>query len=175
MTTFIIVASLITIAVLVLLIMPLVRTRNTLSYERQAQNIHYAKERLEELEDQLKNASITATDYESLKLEIETTLAHDIDLATQPSQAEATAPARSNKPSITGLSISLPIVAIIFYLATGTPEAMSPEHAEKQSKAKAGDINQLVQQMEQKLAENPDDIQGWGLFSRTNLKLGRFA
>jgi len=83
MTLFIVSVLSIIVASLFLLARPLLKTRNTLSYERHAQNIHYAKERIQELEEQLKNASISATDYEALKLEIESNLASDIDLASQ--------------------------------------------------------------------------------------------
>lgn len=172
MTSFIVIALLITCLVLGLLFVPLLRTRNTLSYERHAQNIHYAKERLQELEDQLKNASISATDYEALKLEIETTLAHDIDLADQASHAETTLPRRSNKFAISMLGVFIPLAAVGFYLISGTPEMLSP--ARTTERPSAEQINQLIQDIEQKLAQNPDDLTGWTLLSRTYLSLGRF-
>jgi len=172
MTSFIIIALLITLAALTLLIVPLLRTRNTVSYERHAQNIHYARERLQELEGQLKNASISATDYEALKLEIETTLAQDIDLASQSKQIEAR-PRRSNKFTISLLSIGLPIAATAVYLITGTPDSLNPQRAHTAPSAEQ--VNQLVSGIESKLAENPDDLEGWSLLSRTYLSLGRFS
>ena len=89
MNMFIFIAALITLLTIALLILPLVRNRNIISYERKAQNIHFAKERLAELEQQLKNAAISAADYEALKLEIENTLAEDIDIAQQSEQTHA--------------------------------------------------------------------------------------
>ena len=172
MTVFIFVAALITLAALALLVIPLLRTKDTVSYERHAQNIHYAKERLQELEEQLKNASISATDYEALKLEIETTLAQDIDIAAQAKPNETSSQRRSNKTSIVFLSLSLPIMALAFYLMSGTPEALSPQHAK--ARPSAEQINKLVEGIEAKLAQNPDDIEGWGLLSRTYLSLGRY-
>ena len=94
MVTFILAAILIVLATLALLVWPLLFTRNTFSYARHAQNIHYAKERLAELEEQLKNAAISATDYEALKLEIESTLAEDIDLANSESSENTVLPRR---------------------------------------------------------------------------------
>jgi len=73
MNTFIIIAFLITALTLVLLVLPLVCNRTVIAYERKTQNIHFAKERLAELEQQLNNAAISVTDYEALKLEIENT------------------------------------------------------------------------------------------------------
>jgi len=108
MTAFILIAIIITIIAFFLLVFPLIRTRNTISYERHAQNIHYARERLQELEEQLKNATISATDYEALKLEIETTLAHDIDLASRTKLNQTVPAKRSNKLLISLLGVCLP-------------------------------------------------------------------
>jgi cytochrome c-type biogenesis protein CcmH len=172
MTSFIIAAAVITLISLGILIMPLLRTRNTVSYERQAQNIHYAKERLEELEEQLKNASISATDYEALKLEIESTLAHDIDIVNNSSDTQVAGPRRSNKMAIGLLSIFLPLSAIGFYLIVGTPEAIDPV---SQSRPSQEQVDNLIGDIEKRLEENPNDLEGWQIISQTYLSLGRYA
>jgi len=174
MTSFIITAALITLVSLGILILPLLRTRNTVSFERQAQNIHYAKERLEELEEQLKNASISATDYEALKLEIESTLAHDIDIANNTNDPQTAGPRRSNKLAIGLLSIFLPLSAIGFYLIVGTPEAIEPI-AQSQDRPTQQQIQDLIEGIEKRLEENPDDLEGWQVLSQTYLTLGRYA
>ena len=173
MTAFTLSALLITTIALGLLVMPLIRTRNTLSYERHAQNIHYARERLQELEQQLKNASISATDYEALKLEIETTLAQDIDLAAKSELEQTVQPRRSNKFMIGMLALFLPIAGTGFYLLSGTPETFDPERAK--ARPSAEQINQLVGSIEARLEQDPKDLRGWTLLSKTYLSLGRFA
>ena len=172
MTTFIIAAAIITILALGILVLPLLRTRNTVSYERQAQNIHYAKERLEELEAQLKNASISATDYEALKLEIESTLAHDIDIANNSTDEQTDGPRRSNKLVIGLLSVFLPLSALGFYWVVGTPKALT---LSAQVQPESGEIESLISGVEERLAENPDDLDGWQLLSKTYLTLGRYS
>jgi cytochrome c-type biogenesis protein CcmH len=171
MITFIIAAAVITLIALGILIMPLLRTRNTVSYERQAQNIHYAKERLEELEAQLENASISATDYEALKLEIESTLAHDIDIVNNSNDSKVAGPRRSNKPAIALLSIFLPLSAIGFYLLVGTPEAIDPV---AQARPNQEQVDNLIGDIEKRLEENPNDLEGWQILSQTYLTLGRY-
>jgi len=172
MTPFIIAASVITLIALGILIMPLLRTRNTVSYERQAQNIHYAKERLEELEAQLKNASISATDYEALKLEIESTLAHDIDIVNNSSDTQVAGPRRSNKLAIGLLIVFLPLSAIGFYLIVGTPEAINPIAESSPSQKQVDD---LIADIEKRLEESPNDLEGWQVLSQTYLTLGRYT
>ncbi len=172
MTSFIIAAAVVTLIALGILILPLLRTRNTISYARQAQNIHYAKERLDELEAQLKNASISATDYEALKLEIESTLAHDIDVANNASNTQAPEPTRSNKLIIGLISVFLPLSGLGFYLIVGTPEAIEPV---AQSRATPEQVEDLVSGVEKRLQENPNDLEGWQILSQTYLALGRYA
>jgi len=181
MVTFVLAAILIILATLALLVWPLLFTRNTFSYARHAQNIHYAKERLAELEEQLKNATISATDYEALKLEIETTLADDIDLANSADSESSTLPRRPNKAAISALCLFVPLGAAAFYTYVGTPEALNPQPAvvnnqqHGQQTPDAQQINQMVANLEQRLLDNPSDIQGWALLSRTYIALGQYS
>jgi len=172
MTLFIIIAAAIVLISLAILIWPLLRTRNTVSYARQEQNIHYAKERLEELEAQLKNASISATDYEALKLEIETTLAHDIDLANNAPQEDIAGPRRSNKIAISLLAILLPLSALGVYMQVGTPEALNSVAAKNQPSKQQ--VDDMIAEVEKRLEENPNDLEGWQVLAQTYLALGRY-
>ena len=185
MTSFIIIALLITLITLGLLIWPLRKNRNSISYARQAQNIHFAKERIQELDEQLQNASISATDYEALKLEIENTLADDIDIAKQNSDDEtALHTPKSNKLVIALLSVILPVSALGFYYFVGTPESFSllKQGASQQniSQAQQGkapldpEVTQMLIAIEERLKEKPDDAKGWELLSSTYLKVGRY-
>ena len=174
MTSFIIIATLITLFTLAALIWPLLRTRNTVSYARQEQNIHYAKERLEELDAQLKGASISATDYEALKLEIESTLAHDIDIANNSPVEEVAGPRRSNKVAISILATLLPLAAFGFYYDIGTPAALKPAAVVAEIKGDQQQIDVMIAGVEQRLKENPNDIEGWQILSQTYLALGRY-
>lgn len=171
MTPFIIAAAVITIIALGILILPLLRTRNTVSFERQAQNIHYAKERLEELEEQLKNASISANDYEALKSEIESTLAHDIDIANNSETEQVAGPRKSNKLAIGLITVFLPLSAFGFYLMVGTPEAINLTSEPRQHHAQVDDY---IGGLERRLEEAPNDLEGWQLLSQTYLALGRY-
>jgi len=172
MTSFIIIAAVIVLISLAILIWPLLRTRNTVSYARQEQNIHYAKERLEELEAQLKNASISATDYEALKLEIETTLAHDIDIANNAPQEDVAGPRRSNKIAISLLAVFLPLSALGVYLQVGTPNSL--DVVETQSRPNQQQVEDMISGLEKRLEENPNDLEGWQVLSQTYLALGRY-
>lgn len=180
MATFILASILIVLATLAALVWPLLFTRNTFSYARHAQNIHYAKERLAELEEQLKNASISATDYEALKLEIETTLAQDIDLANQDKSDSTPLPRRPNKMAISILCLFVPLGAAAFYTYVGTPEALdqralsASNNSEQTGTPTAEEVRKMITDLEQRLVDNPNDLQGWSVLSRTYLALGQY-
>lgn len=174
MNTFIIAALAISALTLIVIVWPLLRNRAPVSYERQAQNIHFAQERLAELEAQLNNASISASDYEALKLEIENTLADDIDLQQRTAQATApAAKAESNKLLITFLVIMLPLAALSSYWVLGTPNIFSA--AQLAAPSNSQDVEKLIASVEQRLATSPDDVQGWRVLSRTYLATGQYV
>jgi cytochrome c-type biogenesis protein CcmH len=181
MLSFILIAVLITLLTLVLLVRPLLKTRNSFSYERQAQNIHFAKERLQELEQQLSNASISESDYEALKLEIESTLALDIDLAEEVQEPSEPAIDKRNGLLIGLLCVVVPLASLALYKITGTPAGLSVQPAQPNTVAtevsntpQEADIESMLSALEAKLQENPSDIQGLTMLARSYYALGRY-
>ena len=177
MSNFILIAGLITVIALGLLLLPLRKTRAPISFERQEQNIHFAKERLQELETQRENDAISESDYEALKLELETTLAEDIDLLDEAKKEPAsTEQQTSNKGLIVGLCVILPLLAAGIYTQLGTPEAVNSIATDELESAQpnAQQVQQMLTSIEQRLATNPNDPEGWTVLSRTYLALGRY-
>lgn len=185
MISFILLALFITAIAVLMLVWPLFRPVDSDSYERHTQNIHFARERLKELEQQLSDAKITADDYEELKLEIETTLANDIDLAdSERTQAEESRQSSSNAVVITLLCCLVPISAFILYLLTGTPSAVNNTTVQSTAStatavttnnpAAGAEISDLVKSLEQRLNEQPGDAKGWAVLARTYQQLGRY-
>ena len=179
MATFIIICVLITLVVIALLARPLLKPRDTRSYQRREQNIHFAKQRLKELDNQLENGSIAAEDHQSLKSEIESNLADDIDLAESGSSAETQLADKSNAVVIALLCGLVPLTALVLYQITGTPEALisqtTPiENVTSSSDQSVADINEMVVKLEQRLRQEPNDIKGWTILARTYLTLHRY-
>ncbi|MBT8115560.1 MAG: c-type cytochrome biogenesis protein CcmI, partial [Arenicella sp.] len=179
MTGFMLAAIFVSICCIVLLILPLIRTRASRSLQRTTQNIHYARQRLGELNQQLENASISAEDYESLKQEIESMLAKDIESHSSDSEQVAAESGQANGVVIALICTLIPFGAIVLYQLTGTPEAItspaastSPEAA--QSPPTAQSIDSLVESLVSRLQQQPDDVEGWAILARTYLSLGRY-
>ncbi len=177
MSIFILIALLITIISLFMLVRPLLKPKSTLAFKREAQNIHYAKERITELEQQLKNATITATDYEALKSEIESTLASDIDLTSsntaQFESDKSISSAQSNRVIIILLCTLLPLLSLILYQMTGSPQAINISHSSNAAPTQE-DIDAMVLAIEERLKTDPQDEQGWRILARTYLAMGRY-
>jgi len=179
MISFILIAVLITIACLAILVRPLLTRKSDNVVARDAQNIHYAKTRLAELNDQLASDKITQSDHDSLKLEIETSLMQDIDLGYSADIKENTDNS-SNAVIITLICTLIPFAALVLYQITGTPSALNSSNLISQqaptatNSAENQDINQMVATIEQRLQESPNDSQGWAILSRTYMVMERY-
>ncbi|MEM7358733.1 MAG: c-type cytochrome biogenesis protein CcmI [Pseudomonadota bacterium] len=181
MTGFILLAALLTILVLAVLVWPLLKTGNTQSYARQAQNIHFARERMEELDQQLANNSISKEDYEALKLEIESTLATDIDLVSEEPSPSATENRHSSTIVIILLCCLIPFAGLVLYQVTGTPAAVTLSAADPataqtaQDPQQLADIESMLASLEQRLEQQPNDIEGWAMLARSYQAMGRYT
>lgn len=177
---FIILASLLVLFAVVVLIYPLLKTKSSDSYERDTQNIHYARERLAELEQQLSTAEISAADYEALKLEIESTLMADIGDENEQQPATQEPVSTSNAVVITLLCCLIPFSALATYLLTGTPTATELNGTavnaarQEQTPTTEGEVNDLLGSLEKRLEQQPDDEQGWTILARSYQQLGRY-
>lgn len=58
------------------------------------------------------------------------------------------------------------------YMITGTPETINPQATNQQPNA--DEVSKLIANVEQRLKENPNDLQGWKVISRTYLALNRY-
>ena len=92
----------------------------------------------------------------------------------------------SAKDKITGLFVLLmvPLAGILMYQNIGTPEAinLSPVKPAQQSPAQQtahsdeqGQMDDLVASLQQRMAENPDDPEGWLILGRSLKTMQRYA
>lgn len=92
--------------------------------------------------------------------------------------------AGSAKDRITGLFVLLmiPLFGLIFYQNIGTPEAInipvaSPQQAAQQqphSSGGQGQMDELIASLQQRMAENPDDPEGWLILGRSLKSMQRY-
>ena len=183
MLVFILIAFLLIFFSVVTLILPLLRAQAHAEDDRDKQNIEHARERLTELNAQLSAQEISSTDYQSLKRELENTLAYDLDLQKRETLNQTPAFARtSNAVLITLVCCLVPVVTTLVYLLTGDPEAIvrhqiaNIQHSQPSiANPMAAEIGELVTSLETRLQTEPEDIQGWTILARTYRQLNRNA
>lgn len=122
---------------------------------RAAQNVQIARWRLAEAQQ--------TGDAES-QTEIKAALLDDLAAESSPERA-AKAPRMATKIA---LLTGLPAAAFALYFVLGTPAALQPQTA-------APAVQDLLTRLEARLANEPDNADGWTLAGKTYLHLGRYG
>ena len=177
MTLFWILAAAMLIVATSLLIFPLFGRRTHSDQDRRAQNVAIARERLEELEAEHASGNLDDQALAQARRELEEALADDV---AGEDVAEAVTPRRRSflLPGI--VAVLVPLLAIGLYLKLGTPGALNPQAVAADSlvqghPGKKMSLPEMARKLEAKLAEAPDNAQGWYLLGRTYLQMRRFA
>jgi len=170
-TAFWVIAVLLAAGALAFVLPPLLgRRRKATGATQDATNVAVYRDQLRELEADVAGGTLARDQFDEARRELEARLLDDVrDSATG---ARAATPGRM--AAVTA-GIAIPLVAILLYLAVGTPNALLPQPA-------GGDghgitrqqIEGMVDRLSARLAENPDDATGWAMLGRTNAVLGRF-
>ncbi|MFA7239177.1 MAG: c-type cytochrome biogenesis protein CcmI [Sulfuricellaceae bacterium] len=167
MTAFIIAATLLTLAVLALLVYPLLRRKATHSASRRQLNAAIYRDQLSELERDFADGSLSAGDYANDREELQRRLLEDANDAETPAAANV-----GGKPTALTLAIALPIAAALLYVWLGSPNAI--DHAAAQHNTGMVDLERMVAGLAAKQEKNPDDFEGWIMLGRSYKAFGRF-
>ncbi|MBT5031110.1 MAG: c-type cytochrome biogenesis protein CcmI [Proteobacteria bacterium] len=172
MTTFIIVACVMVLICLLALILPLSRNNTSAPIDSGNYNIEIAREKLADLEIQKDAGSISDTEFNKLSEDAKRVLI----LETGQDVTHALSHGNPLLLSV-GIAALVPILALTLYLMLGTPEGLAHNAMPgQQAAADAGqNIDSLLQSLQDKLADNPDDAEGWALLGRTSMSMQRFA
>ena len=145
--------------------------------QRKRANINVYRDQLSELEADLKNGIVSQEQYAQDREEIERRLLED----TAGSRPKEKALPVNAKGSLYALGLTLPIVAIVFYLIVGTPESITGEATPTGPTTSASgertqeQIAANVEALAQRLKENPSDAAGWTMLARSYNNMERFG
>ena len=167
------------VAVVTVMLLPALLSRRSVNQDDSAQqNIRIAQRRLGEL-DPAANPGDDETVAQT-RAEIESALLDDL-------QEDHQHPSSPKKPGMAwtvSIAAMIPLLSVGLYILLGTPAALTTDSviASSQNSAtgnsatqKAPPVEVLVAQLEEKLAANPGDIEGWTLAGKTYMSLGRFS
>ena len=134
-------------------------------------NTEIARQRIADIEQQLRDGDIDQAQYRQLHDEIDRALLEDVETSDNTTTTEV----RHTRTTWSVL-ISLPFVAFALYQLWGTPEAImtnSPmampkdaNHANTPSQH-TGDMQAMLRSLENKLQQTPDNPDGWYLLARS--------
>jgi cytochrome c-type biogenesis protein CcmH len=145
-------------AALVLVLRPLVFSRDSMRVRRNEANLAIYRDQLRELDADLAAGRLAAADYERSRAELEARLLEDV--------VEESAPRRGANRGVTLIvAFAIPLCAAALYFAVGNPGAID---------SPAVHLDSMVQRLAAHLRENPDDTAGWKLLGRAYASLERF-
>ena len=144
-----------TAAVIAALLLPVLRHREAPAADRNAYDRAVFRDQLAELDRDLERGTIGAAEAEAARNEISRRL------------IAASGQARPNKAGGAAAvalvaALLVPLVAIPLYLRAGSPQLPDVPLSQRMEEAEAkGDYEALLVKVEQHLAKNPDDLEGW--------------
>jgi len=175
MTTFVIVAILLTLTVLALLLVPLLLKERKQRLGSASQlSVAVLRDQLDDLEAQRKAGTVDPKVFAEEQAELERRALED---GTGVAKSYSTG--RKLTLAVV-LGVGLPALVVGLYFMLGSPEAMKPQQAaDAGGSAGAHSLGpQQIQAMAAKLAErlqaNPDDGEGWLMLGRSYSTLGRY-
>ncbi len=177
MVVFFLVAAALLLLVLLLIVPSLSGRGGDYEQQRDEHNIAIARERLAELDARHERGEPDQGNYERERLDIERALLDDLDRA---GAAAAGAGPRGGPWTAIAVGVALPILAGALYLGLGRPEVLSGAPAAKVAQAPADgqhpvDMEAMVAQLAQRLAQDPDNAEGWAMLGRSYMAMSRYA
>lgn len=166
------------LAAIAVLIVPLIAQRNAAEVPRAARDVALFRGQLAELERERADGEIGEEEAVAARREIERRLVaagRALDAAPKPTSF-ATDPAPRLRLAAVLAAVVVP-AAFLVYFFIGTPQApmvlsviadMRAQDAERRA-----ELSHLVTLVEERLAEAPDDGQGWALLASAKLRLGK--
>ena len=142
---------------------------------RQASDVAVYKDQLEEIERDQSFGLIAPAEADAARVEVSRRLLA-ADSAARGRKAAADSPPARRRAVAAGSLVLVPAGAIAVYLALGSPDLPGAPLSSRVAQAHGGDqsIEAMFAQVEQHLAEHPEDGKGWEVVAPIYMRLGRY-
>ncbi|MFA7096151.1 MAG: c-type cytochrome biogenesis protein CcmI [Gammaproteobacteria bacterium] len=157
---------------LLFLLPPLLRGRGERQgLTQQALNVAIYRNQLAELEADLRNGNLDATQFEQARHDLQRTLLESVgdNAAAAPAAGADTA---SGKGAALVVGIALPVAAVGLYLALGGGAAALDPGRMGAGQDHFGSVEDMVASLQQRLEANPENPAGWSMLARSHSVLG---
>ncbi|MFQ5774614.1 MAG: c-type cytochrome biogenesis protein CcmI [Kiloniellaceae bacterium] len=148
---------------------------------RAEHDLEVFRAQLRELEREVEAGLLGAAEAEAARTEIQRRMLA-ADAARQ--AAPARGPRRADTVLAVLVALAVPAAALGLYLALGSPRTPSVSFAEHPAQRPAdeepanpalADVETMMSRLEQRLADDPSDLQGWIMLGRSAAVLGRYV
>ena len=170
MSIFIALAAVITLLALACLLYPLLRPAPQDGVSSQRLNAAIYREQLEALERDLINKTISPTEHEAARDELQLRLLDDTDEPVASPVQRATSFWTASRTAWI-IAMVMPAGAVGMYVWLGNPAAMNPAP----KAPSAAQVIQMVDTLAARLKANPDNLQGWAMLARSYKVMGRLT
>jgi len=179
MILFWIIAAAMLLAALALLLPTLLRPKQFVDRDLNQININIAKQRLKELEAEYQAGQHSDAQYQQIQKDLEQQLANDLEKEQISPNKQIKS---SNVVSII-IAITVPLLAITLYITRGSIDAMDisgpgagadePMNMMAQN-GPVPSIDEMIATLKEKLAEKPNNPQGWYMLARSYMALKQY-
>lgn len=171
MTTFIIIALLMTVIAVLMIVLPFRRKKldlQKISLE-QDENIAILRNQLRQFELDFKEGRIGQEQLDEARLDVEKRLLQEEGaIAADQMDLKAVNQHGGKKWPTIWIASGLPICAIALYLLVGSPLALYlPEANQGQPQLSQKDIEGMVERLAEKLQKEPNNAEGWQMLGRS--------
>lgn len=166
MTVFYVLASLLTLLVLVWLLRPLLRQPKASEVSSRQLNVAIYREQLDALDADLARGAISAQEHEAARDELQLRMLDD----AQDLPAPAIASRKGSRMTAVAVALLVVVGAGGMYRWLGNPAAIDPVSAQKAERDK---VFKMVDDLAQRLKASPDNPRGWAMLARSYKVMGR--
>ena len=159
-------AAAMVIAALAFVLIPLLRGGTHAGVDQQKLNVAVHRDRLNELEREREEGSLSDDQFVQAKEELEKDLLQDV------SGPAAKAATHGGRWAVYAVIAIVPLLVVNLYLFVGKPEAVEgviPTQADG-----APDIDQMLNTLEERLAADPNNLEGWLMLGRSYAAMERY-
>jgi len=179
--TFWIVAGVLVLAAVIAMIVPLARRRAPVPSRRE-HGLAVLKDQLAEIERDRAALRLADAEAEAARIEVERRILAEADRRERSIDASREDVRWRRFGVAAAVILGLPIVTTALYLRAGSPgmpalpiSARADERAQMAEAAQRQQgIVEMIQRLERRLGEQPDDVEGWMLLGRSRLSLADF-
>lgn len=168
---FLLFAGLLVLIALLFVLPPLWRKQPVAAEDMDSRNLAIAKQRLQELKDQLHASVLTQADYDGQRAELESALSDDFAIAKQ------RAAGLSGRWMAYVLVLAIPVLAGGLYANLGNFNAVEPSAemlGAEPDAPRIEDIRKMVDKLAARMQANPDNAEGWIMLGKSYKYLQQF-